>query len=138
MGRLTRTGMRLAARTLRTVGEQVILLVNPTDSNSSTTTPLDPTIANESINYSLCTKIVCYAKVTYHKLGEINYQEGGRAVFRKADIETTAEWAGPLQQCCAVQLMDGSILRKESDNISETRALYTITCSGMVGIPQTI
>lgn len=137
MPKITRVSQRLQAKLMRQVGERILLLTNPAET-ISTNTPLDPTASNESINVNNAIKTPIYAKVTYHKLADITFQEGGKGVLRKADIETTSQWQKQLQQCYGVQLNDGSILMKVSENWSETRAIYYITVSGYVNLNEAI
>ena len=136
MPHVTRQSQRSQARYMRDTGEQVILLVNPNPPDDSAATPFDPTISNEAIDVSTATQVPIYAKIKWHDLGELKFQEGGRTIFRKADIETTSQWSSYLFECFAVLMEDGSILRKESQNLSETQAIYTITVSGYIQVPQ--
>jgi hypothetical protein len=137
MPHVGRTAQRSQARYMRESGEQVTLLVGP-QGGTSTSTPFSLTTANESVDIATAQRVLIYAKVKFIELGDVKYQEGGKAVFRKCLIETTSEWVTPLQQCFAVMLDDGSVLRKECENLSETQAIYCITCSGYVGISQTL
>lgn len=137
MPKITRVSLRGQAKIMRQTGERIILLINPS-SSSSTSTPLDPTIANEAVNVNDAIKVPIYAKVTYRKFADIAYQEGGKGIMRKADIETTSEWQKKLQQCYGIQLLDGSILLKESENWSESEAIYYITVSGYIHVDQGI
>lgn len=138
MPHVGRTAQREQARDMREVGEQVILLINPSDNNSTTSTPFSLTAANQAINVMTATRVPIYAKVKFVELGDIKFEEGGKAVFRRVTVTTTSQWLKVLTRCFAVELDDGSVLRKESANLSETQAIYTITCSGYVDVPQTI
>ncbi len=135
---IRRTAQRLYARELREVGELITVLIDPNAGSSSTAVPYDAVVANEAIDITLATRVPLYAKIAFHQLAEVKFEEAGKAVFSQITITTTSQLSIYLQRCFAVQLTDGSILRKKSENISETRAVYTIVCEGYVGVQQTL
>lgn len=136
MPRVSRVSRRRYAQDLREVGQLVTFLIDPVDSNTSTDTPLDPTISNEAIDVSTAQKVNLYAKVAWHKLNDIKYQESGKTIFREASVTTSVHVMAILQKCFAIQMSDGSILRKDSENLSETATEYTIVCSGYMRVNQ--
>ena len=137
MPRATRVAQRSEAKVMRELGEQVILLLPQTALGPlPTDTPVDIVGANTAFDLTAATRIPIFAFVKFHKISDIKYEQAGRAIFRTADIETTTEWADYVDVCYAVQISDGSILRKESANLSDTQTAYIMTCSGYVKTPQ--
>jgi hypothetical protein len=138
MPHIGRTAQRKYAKELREVGELVTVLIDPNAGSTSTAIPYDAVAGNESIDITTAKKVQLYAKVAFHKLADVKFEEAGKAVFSEITVTTTSQLSIYLQQCFAVQLSDGSVLRKNSENIGETRAVYTIICSGYINVNQTL
>lgn len=133
MPHITRLAMHLQAKSMRETGELVYLVI-PNESTPSTNTPLDIVGSNESIDWSTVTTQPIYAFVSWHKLGGFKYEAGGRVAYRKANIETTAEWMTQLQGCIGVKLQNGTYMRKCEEDIDDSKAAYTIVVEGTVNV----
>jgi hypothetical protein len=125
--------IRRQAKSLRESGEQVMLLI-PVEAVDSYATPDDIVASNNSLDLSSVTRYPIYASLKWHDLGDFKYEAGGRAVFRKADVETTSEYRTFLAKCVGVELEGGYIMRKSSENLSQTNAVFTLTVEGYVNI----
>lgn len=132
----TRAGLRGESHILRDNGEIVTLLMSSIDKNARTSTPLDLVQSNSSVDLSTCIRKNIYAHVRWKTMDNLKFEEGGREITREAEVETTVSWSPYLVRTLAVQLADGSILRKKADKISETDSVYTMTVEGYANVPQ--
>lgn len=125
--------LRDAARVMRESGERVILIMSAQGDAKSTDVAYDPVADNSAIDYSTAVKKPVYGHIKWHDLGDIKYEAGGKATMSKADIEFSAAWTPYLKTTVAVQLEDGSLLRKCAEKLGETKAIYTLVVEGYIG-----
>jgi len=136
MPRNSRYAMLGAAKTIRFQGETVTLLTPATAPDSSDATPFSATDYQAPPDLSTYKKTVVYAKVTYLPSETVTYDEGGRETNRRVKIEVPIDLEAQMHSAFAVQLQDGTVLRKVQEQISEGRDMFIVECQGEMKVAQ--
>jgi hypothetical protein len=120
---------------VRRSGQTVTLLITTetTQGATSTNTPFSVVTDDTATQIATAYSIPIYAFVHWHDIGDIEFQEGGQFVKRKATIEASGQWKNYLQQCFGVKLEDeAGIFKKVSMNYGDTGATFSITVEGEI------
>ena len=132
-----RKQMRQQARMIRAQGETVIFLT-PADAAAPALVngvPLSITQAQAPQPLADYTQTPMYVKVT-RKPSTVSFDEGGRTTYTEADIEVPFDAKNLIQSSVAVQLNDGSVLRKESVTLSEDQTHFVMRVQGAYKVAQ--
>lgn len=136
MPRNSRQMMLGAAKVIRAEGESVTLLTSTATPDTSDATPYSASTYQQEPLTDTYSTLVIYARVTYIPSETITYDEGGRETNRRIKVEAPINLQPQMHKAFAVQIQDGTILRKMGEQISEGRDMFVIECQGELRVAQ--
>jgi len=130
MPRRTRNMILGEAKVVRTEGESVVLYIDSSTPDTSDATPYSAHDLQRRPALSTYTKQTIYARVTYLPSETVTFDEGGREMNRKIQVEAPIEMQALMHSASGFQIQDGTIFRKSEEKISESRNSFIVIAVG--------